>query len=188
MFRTTELAQEAVRGAVRAGNCAIDATAGNGHDTVFLARMVGPAGVVFAVDIQASALSQTASRLSAEGIGNVTLLQCDHADLVTVIPAAYHGRVGAVMFNLGYLPGGGRAFVTKPESTARALRAAITLLRPGGVVTVIAYVGHPGGPNEIAAVESVLKVLEAGYEVNETRAQSETAPRLYVIKKGVEKT
>ena len=37
---------------LRPGDMAVDATAGNGADTLALARMVGPDGVVHGIDVQ----------------------------------------------------------------------------------------------------------------------------------------
>ena len=58
--------------ATPAGGTAIDATAGNGHDTLFLAQCVGANGRVYAFDIQpqalAAALAQAVSLLRPGGL------------------------------------------------------------------------------------------------------------------------
>src|SRR5688572_12496052 len=141
MPQLTELARAAVRSALGPGETAIDATAGNGHDTLFLAESVGPGGRVFAFDVQPTALERTAERLAAAGVRNVALLCRDHAGLADVLPGDCRGRVGAVMFNLGYLPGGDKAVATRPGSSVPAIAAALGLLRPGGVLTAVAYAG-----------------------------------------------
>jgi glyoxylase-like metal-dependent hydrolase (beta-lactamase superfamily II) len=69
-----------------------------------------------------------------------------------VIPHEAHGKVAAVMFNLGYLPGEDHAVITRPESTIPALEAALALLKEGGVVTIVVYPGHEGGDQEASAV------------------------------------
>ncbi len=136
---------------------AIDGTAGNGHDTLFLARLVGPRGRVWSLDIQAAAIERTAQRLSAEPndfISRVALHLADHADLLSVVPLEFYcGQIDIVMFNLGYLPGGDRSLTTRTEATLQALDAAQQLLAPGGILSVMAYPGHPGGQTETAAVE-----------------------------------
>ena len=48
---------------VRPGDFCIDATAGNGHDTVFLCSLVGETGRVLAFDIQPPAVENTNARL-----------------------------------------------------------------------------------------------------------------------------
>lgn len=50
-----------------------------------------------------------------------------------------------VAFNLGYLPGGNKAITTKSETTLQALEAASRILKPGGLISLVVYVGHPGG-------------------------------------------
>ena len=96
---------------------AIDATAGNGHDTHFLSEHVGPAGEVYAIDLQKSALEVTSRRLSAIGLQNVRLINQDHAQLSSLVPIELRSRIGAIMFNLGYLPGGDKSITTSPTST-----------------------------------------------------------------------
>ena len=45
------------------GDITIDATVGNGHDTLFLARHVGASGTVYGFDIQEAALDSAWRRL-----------------------------------------------------------------------------------------------------------------------------
>ncbi len=149
MKRATVLAHEVVAGVLGEGETAVDATAGNGHDTVFLARLVGETGRVFAFDVQAAAIESARGRVEAAGFGERVEFFCEsHARMVERVPAG----VAAVMFNLGYLPGADHAVITKTEETLKALEAAIALLRSGGVVTVVCYPGHAGGDEEAAAV------------------------------------
>ncbi|MBY0458547.1 MAG: methyltransferase domain-containing protein, partial [Gemmataceae bacterium] len=181
--RLTQRAHEAVRAVLGAGEVAVDATAGNGHDTRFLCGLVGPAGRVFAFDIQPDALARAAR--AVEGSNNVTLFLRDHAEMPDALPPGHRAAVGAVMFNLGYRPGGDKAVTTRPGSTLPALLAALDLVRVNGVVTVLAYPGHPGGAHEAARVEAVLRALPPGFEVREERAESAdpAAPRLFVVHK-----
>ncbi len=140
------------------GDIAIDATAGNGHDTLFLARQVGPAGRVHAFDIQARALAATRERLAAASLtGRVTLYQAGHEQMRERLPPGLDGQVAAVTFNLGYLPGGDHALVTRPDTTLAALDQAVTLLRPGGLLSVLVYRGHAGGQEEAEAVAGWLQ-------------------------------
>src|SRR5262249_21317060 len=148
---------------------AIDATAGNGHDTRFLLECVGASGRVFAFDLQAEALAHTAR--AAGDVSNLTLFTRDHAEMRDAIPPEYHGHVGAVMFNLGYLPGGDHSITTQPTSTLKAISAALELLRPGGVLTVLAYTGHLGGAEEADAVAKLLGELSGVFAVREEHAE-----------------
>ena len=182
----TEQAHDIIRQAIRAGDTTIDATAGNGHDTTFLARQVGPTGAVFAFDVQPAALDRTRERLDAAGLTNVTLLHRDHAEMSEIIPERHHGQVAAVMFNLGYLPGGDAIVTTRGDRTVTAIIAALKLLRPQGVLTVIAYVGHVGGLDEASAVERRMRELEQEeFEIQWPEADSvtPTSPRLFAVTK-----
>lgn len=158
MIRITELAQEQISRVVRQGALVVDATAGNGRDTLFLARLVGPGGRVFAFDIQEGALQKTASLLEENRLAErVTLLHAGHETMSAHIEVP----VSAVMFNLGYLPGGDRAIVTRPESTRLALAASLELLRPGGLITVVLYPGHPQGKEEREIIVDYCRSLDS---------------------------
>lgn len=155
--RPTVEAHEAVARVLRPGDTAVDATAGNGHDTVFLAARVGPSGNVLAFDIQRAAIESTRQRLTAAGLAaRVELIEDSHARLAEFAGA---GEWGAAMFNLGYLPGGDHGVITEPEATLAALEAVPERLRVGGVLTVVGYPGHPGGAGEAAAVTTWAEAL-----------------------------
>eukprot|EP01031_Cornospumella_fuschlensis_P016063 gene16063-19615_t len=68
---------------LRAGDIAVDATAGNGHDTLFLARLIGPGGHVYAVDVQEPAVLETRRRLLEAGVAEdqFTVVQAGHETL-----------------------------------------------------------------------------------------------------------
>lgn len=153
-----------VRDHVRPGDCVVDATAGGGNDTLHLARCVGPAGTVYALDIQPEALAKTKARLAESGIGPdgpaVHLIQGSHHQLNRYIPDTRHGQLAAVMFNLGYFPGGDQSRITTKETTLPALEAALDLLRPDGLLTVVVYPGHPGGDEEEQAVADWAAALD----------------------------
>ena len=182
----TMQAHDAIREVLRVGEVAIDATAGNGHDTQFLAELVGVYGTIFAFDIQPTALENTSKRLKDAGIRNVALINRDHAVLANEIPKEFHGRIAAVMFNLGYLPGADKQVATTSDSTRNGIRQAVSLLRPGGVLTILAYTGHVGGVSEARAVEEVLGELperEFGLGTVESQPGRTSGPRLFLVKR-----
>ncbi len=157
------LAHERVADALAPGAWAVDATAGNGHDTLFLARCVGSEGRVFTVDIAAAALNATGVRLDEAGVRDrVVLLQADHADLGRHLPHDARGRIAAVMFNLGFLPGGDKSRPTRAATTCAALDQALDCLRPGGLLSVLCYTGHPEGAEETRAVEAWVDAHDPG--------------------------
>ena len=157
--RPTALAQGMLRDVIRAGDLTIDATAGNGHDTVFLAECVGAAGRVLTFDVQAAAIAAARTRVTAAGLADrVEFFQESHAVIDT---RAAPCTVAAVMFNLGYLPGEDHRLVTEPATTLQGLECAAALLKPGGGLAVICYPGHPGGEAEASAVEQWFAALTA---------------------------
>jgi 16S rRNA C1402 N4-methylase RsmH len=152
------------------GDIAIDATVGNGHDTLFLAREVGTAGKVYGFDIEEQALDTAYKRLQGEGLeGRVSLYHAGHEAMALALPESVKGKVVAVMFNLGYLPGGDKARTTGIATTLAALEQARELLAPRGAISVLAYTGHPGGREEAEAVKGWANSLAADfYEVSVT--------------------
>jgi glycine oxidase len=181
--RLTEQAHAIVRAVVKPGETVVDATAGNGHDTVFLSRLVGASGRVIAFDPDPQAQIETNNRLRA----NVLPLPQFHAASHAAMERFVSPGIAAVMFNLGYRPGGDHNRTTEPDSTVSALSAACRLIRPGGIVTVIAYVGHKGGRAEAESVRAVCNSLSAEeFTVTIASAESERSPRLYAITKRTE--
>jgi SAM-dependent methyltransferase len=140
-----------LRQRVRPGDLVLDATCGNGLDTLLLAELVGEGGRVWAFDLQPRAIEATRELLDGHGrLGSVELIEAGHERLGEFVPDG----LAAVVFNLGYLPGGGaNPLITAPDSTVSALQQAAQLLKPGGLITVSLYTGHPGGPEEALAVE-----------------------------------
>ncbi len=155
-----EMAHGLLAQVLTSGDAAVDATCGRGRDTLFLARQVGREGCVYAFDIQKEALDST-RRLLAENqiLSGVILYQADHADMASYVPAGLKG----VLFNLGFLPGGDETILTKAESTALAVEAALGLLALGGMLVTVCYPGHGGGPEEKEAVEEKMKALPAAF-------------------------
>ncbi len=156
--RPTELLHLLLREVIRDGDLVVDATAGNGHDTVFLADCVGPTGKVLALDIQQQAIDSTRARLQESGLLGRASLHCvSHASLADLTAEA---TASVIIFNLGYLPGADHGTITQTAATLEALRASCQVLKPGGALAVVCYPGHPGGDQEAAAVEAFFQNLE----------------------------
>ncbi|MDA1477700.1 tRNA (mnm(5)s(2)U34)-methyltransferase [Bacillus changyiensis] len=141
-------AKDLLKLAAGEGDIVIDATMGNGHDTYFLAELVGESGHVYAFDIQQSALSHTAERLGNEYLKRVTLFQKSHDQLISTLPTHISGKVAAAVFNLGYLPGGDKSLTTKSASTISSIKQLLNILRPEGLIVLVVYHGHPEGKRE----------------------------------------
>ncbi|WP_424316354.1 class I SAM-dependent methyltransferase [Haloferula sp.] len=183
--RPTAAAHRVVSEVVKAGDLVVDATAGNGHDTLFLAGLVGDSGKVLAFDVQQAAIAATRERVDAAGLsGRVEMRHESHGKL---LERAGRGRASAVMFNLGYLPGADHAVITEVGETVKAVVQALFALRSEGVMTIVCYTGHPGGEEEAAAVVAGLKKIrdEGGvrFELEIGEAVKEKAPFLVVVRK-----
>ena len=134
---------------VHAGYIAIDCTMGNGHDTLYLAKLVGSDGHVFSFDIQENALAETTQRLIAEGMSErVTLIHSGHETLQNFLPVKYHQKVTGAIFNLGYLPGGDKEIITTAPTTISAIKQLLEVMAPEGIIVVVIYHGHAGGDIE----------------------------------------
>ncbi|MEM1093336.1 MAG: class I SAM-dependent methyltransferase [Bacteroidota bacterium] len=179
------MAHHAIADVLGDGDLAVDATLGNGHDTLFLAERVGPTGHVLGFDVQAAALTQTRRRLEAHGVADrVTLVQAGHESLDAHIAA--DRPIQAVMFNLGYLPGADKATVTRPATTLAALESACALLAVGGRISIVVYVGHEGGAAEADAVAGFLQsVDQRSFQVirYDFINQKNTPPYLFLLEK-----
>lgn len=174
-------AQLMLKDRLRNGDIAVDATMGNGHDTLFLTQCVGPEGRVFAFDVQAAAVEETRKRVPAE---MTTLVHAGHETMRAHVPETLHGQVSAVMFNLGYLPGADKAVITKTETTMIAVQEALELLRAGGLLTIAVYPGHEGGAEEGRHISEWAAGLEPRrYEVQHLRPVNRSAapPELWVV-------
>lgn len=157
-MRLTEHVHHSLSNHLRRGDLAIDATAGNGHDTLHLARCVGEPGHVIAIDLQESAIAHTRAKLIKAGLESRVSLHTDnHATQLEALIGSAAENVAAIVFNLGYLPGSDKSVQTQTTHTLRALDASAPLLRPGGLLCVTAYRAHPGGEPEAAAVLSWMR-------------------------------
>jgi len=157
MIDLLELHKYFILNHLREGDVAVDFTMGNGNDTLFLSRTVGESGRVYAFDIQQAALESTKKRLCEAGAPeNYTLICASHHRVKEFVPE----RIKAGMFNLGYLPGGGKkAVTTMRETTMPAVEAAIEMLLPDGALIIAIYPGHEEGALEGEMVREYLKTL-----------------------------
>lgn len=147
--RILPFARNLLQLAVGEGDYAIDATIGNGHDTVMLASLVGETGHVYGFDIQQEALESTTGRIKDKQLfDRVSLFQKSHDQLLATIPNKAHGKISGAVFNLGYLPGGNKEIVTKPDSTIKAIEQLLEIMKPEGIIVLVVYHGHEEGAVE----------------------------------------
>ncbi len=182
-IRITDYVKDRVAGILQAGDFAIDATAGNGHDTIFLAKLVGVNGRVVSFDVQQAAIDRTAHRINEHGLTNVELILDSHERIGDYLQT---GSPKVVMFNLGYLPGSDKSVATLAESTVRALQIAIEAMTPGSAIAVTVYRGHEQGKDEYNRVYRLCEEYRnqgLRVEIRESDRTVETSPVLFFIER-----
>lgn len=183
--RLTAEAANWLQEALFEGAFTVDATVGNGFDSLFLAHRVGRTGTVLGFDVQKRALGDAREMLKFAGtIDRARFIHDSHSHLESYIEPDQ--LINGAMFNLGYLPRGDRRIITRPETTIPAVAAVLRHLTPGGRITVLAYRGHEGGAFEYVQLREYLEGLSAELVSVEELAgsnDSETAPRLFRILK-----
>ncbi len=142
------LAHQFVKNVAQVGDVVVDATLGNGHDALFLAKLVGGKGMVYGFDVQAMAVESSAQRMQENEVTGFEFHQVGHEKMTDFIDT----EVSVVMFNLGYLPRADKAVITTEETTLPAVKCALSLLKCGGLVSLMCYPGHEGGDVEAVAV------------------------------------
>ena len=183
-FRSARFwAREMIEGAMFEGARAIDATMGNGHDTLWLCELAGENGRVFAFDIQSEAVERTRERLTDAGMdGRAELFCAGHERMCEFVTEG----VDAIVFNLGWLPGAEHGVTTHTDTTLSAVNAALSLLKEDGLMTVCIYPGHEEGTRELNAL------MEWGASLDDRRFdvllktylnQPNDPPRMMAIRK-----
>ena len=179
---TTELAMHIAAGYVKPGDIVIDATCGNGHDSLRLAEM--RPGHLYAFDLQPDAVRKTRELLEREGFGeelapggSITVTCLGHEHMTEFFreqglcgntgpedrsagPAA-PGFASVILFNLGYLPGGDKQLTTRAETTLEAAKAGQLLLKKDGLLCITMYSGHPEGAEEKRALLAFAEGLDS---------------------------
>ena len=183
MVDLTGLHKHFINEHVKPGDVAVDFTMGNGNDTLFLSKAVGPEGRVYAFDIQEEALISTKAHLEEnEAAENYTLICASHHRVKEFVTEP----IKAGMFNLGYLPRSGKKAVTTMRCTTMpAVEAAIDLLLPDGVLIIAIYPGHEEGALEGDMIREYLSTLSK-YRIcaSEFRIlNSPTSPYFFLVEK-----
>ncbi len=147
--RILPFAKILLKKAVKPGDMVVDATLGNGHDTLFLAEIVGETGKVFGFDVQEQAIQAAKERLNQQGmLERAELFHDGHENLAARIPAIHHCMLTGAIFNLGYLPGSDKTIITRPETTISAIEQLLDIMAPEGIIVLVIYHGHQGGALE----------------------------------------
>ena len=178
MKRPLEMAHDFLAQVITKEDIVVDATMGNGHDTLFLAKL---AKQVYAFDIQEQALEKTSQRLEEAGLTNAELILQGHETVDQFVREAKAG-----IFNLGYLPSADKSIITQPQTTIEALEKLYHLLVKGGRIAIMIYYGHEGGDIERDAVMDFVSQLpqqEYTATIYRTLNQINNPPFLVMIEK-----
>ena len=161
---------------------ALDATCGNGFDTVFLTSL--GFGKILAFDVQQYAILSTRTRLETTvhktNLAAVKLIHQGHETIEQHITQP----IDCAIFNLGYLPKADNKITTHAETTLTALNATLAALAPQGMITILCYPGHATGAHETRAVKTWLSGLASQWHVETYLSQSPNSdtPILYCVK------
>lgn len=157
-YQITQWCHHFIKEQIKPGDFCIDATAGNGYDTLLLCQLVGEKGHVLAFDIQPDALKHTRERLAEANLQDrADLILDSHSHLSRY---AVKNSISCIVFNLGYLPNGDHTISTRPQSTVKALEESLLLLKKGGIISLCIYSGKDSGFKERDTVLAYLKTLE----------------------------
>ena len=156
MYQPKDITEFFINEFTKPGDTLVDATAGNGNDTLKLLQRTGENGKVFAFDIQKEALFTTDKKLKENGYSNYELILDSHAEIDKYVSFP----VTCVIFNLGYLPGGDHSVCTKGETTIRAIEKSLNLISDNGFVAITVYYGKNSGTEEKDAVMEFIKSLD----------------------------
>jgi len=161
----------------------LDATVGNGQDAEFICNKIGETGTLEGLDLQNIAIEKSRERLTKLGLSNFNLVCKDHSEIDTLyLPDSFD----MIVYNLGYLPSADKAITTTVQKTEMSLKAALNLIKVGGLVSVTVYPGHEEGRFESHWIQSwsqslnpkVYHVMKLAY-LN----QSDGSPYLLLIER-----
>lgn len=182
---TVSITKEFIKNYIKDGQVVLDATVGNGNDTVLMAERVGASGRIYGFDIQQIAIDNTMKILKENKLEDrVTLIKDSHEDLDKYIT----DPLDFIIYNLGYLPNGDKNIITQTESTRKSIISSLKLLNKNGLLLINSYIGHDGGKEENLAIENMLKELDQKkYNVlkHSFINQKNDPPILYIIEKSL---
>lgn len=159
-FSALNIIHRIIEEKVQPGDICIDATAGRGNDTLFLAKLVGVTGHVTAFDIQQDAVDSTRALLEANGMSDrADVLLKSHSEMDEVCE---EGTVSCITFNFGWLPKGDHNIFTNKSTSIPAIEKGMKLLKSGGIMTLIIYYGRETGFEERDALLEYLPTINSG--------------------------
>ncbi|HEV3269552.1 MAG TPA: class I SAM-dependent methyltransferase [Candidatus Rhabdochlamydia sp.] len=160
-----ELARFYWKMVLQPGDWAIDATCGNGKDTLQLGKL--SLGGIIGLDKQQIAIENTSTllknHLQEEQYRKIHLFCASHIHFPDL---AHKHPIRLIIYNLGYLPGSNKKITTITEDTLKSLKIALELIIPGGLITFLCYPGHAEGAKEqIFLVQKAQELSSAQYVI-----------------------
>lgn len=133
----------------------IDATCGMGHDTLFMAKLLGDKGTVDAYDVQELAIVETKKLLKKNNLSNVVYYQTSFENVSFT-------DANLIIYNLGYLPNTDKKIKTTASSTIKSIDRALTYLsnHDDFIIVICVYVGHEEGIKESVEIDKLLSTLD----------------------------
>lgn len=160
----------------------VDATCGNGFDTLFLCKLAGKSGHVTAFDVQNTAIERTTTLLKSNlSFENYELILDSHEFINNHVK----NQIDAAIFNLGYLPFSDKTVTTKGDTTLKAIENLLPLLKKDGRIFLTTYITHDTGDE----IKEIIKYLSA---LNKTKYnvlhinllnKENTPPELFIVEK-----
>jgi ubiquinone/menaquinone biosynthesis C-methylase UbiE len=183
-MRLTEYVHLCLEKHLKNGDCVLDATAGNGYDTLKAAQLIQPNGQVTSIDIQEDAIEATEARLTQAKLNTLCEFHLgSHGELLERLNQTFD----AILFNLGYLPGSDKMVITTPRETLSALNQSPKLLKENGILFVTAYRQHTGGQDEADQVaEWMLEKQTQGWSIEKiepNHTSNYPSPLLWIASK-----
>ena len=185
-FNALDISRKVIASRVHEGDICIDATAGRGNDTAYLCGLAGESGKVIAFDIQQEAIDSTAKLLEEKGLSSrAELILGSHTQMDSY---AEEGTVSCITFNFGWLPGGDHEVFPRKETSVPAVRQALEILRPGGILTLCLYYGRNNGYQERDALLELVRGLDhrrfTVMEVSFSNRVNDPPIPIWIVKEG----
>lgn len=161
----------------------VDATCGNGNDTLFLKELIDSKGKIFAFDIQKNAIEITKNKFKNQDYNfDIEFINDGHENIDYYIDQ----KVDGIIYNLGFLPGSDKHIKTTKDTTIKSLKRSIEILAEGGLIVLVLYSEHEGGSIETKAVLNFASNLD--YKIFNVLHyhflnQKKTPPEVVAIKK-----
>ncbi len=160
----------------------VDATAGNGLDTLFLCNLLKDNGFVYAFDVQQDAVDRTRILLNNNLYSNYKLIIDSHENVLEYVK---ENEIDAALFNLGYLPNSDKTVKTNYTSTINAIKNIITKLKKLGRIYICTYLLHDNGEESRHILDFISSLNKKDYNVIQIKLLNKEnyPPEIFIIEK-----